>query len=176
VPRVARKSESKPKKLRDEDGVASESRHTSRWEFVMSVRPMSPDEQVVYKNMVDNLSFMKRQQWTITSYATAIFLGLLGLTQGRHLDASAIRLMTWMIALGLIGCWYLLIRVQYDKRKVRNDLDEVHKVHFDCQQRKRFRGEYKFPFLRDVDFLIVFMIVSGGAAWLVIYFLHHPVA
>jgi hypothetical protein len=89
----------------------------------MSVRPMSPDEQMVYKNMVDNLSFMKRQQWTITSYATAIFLGLLGLTQaqGRHLDASAICLLTWIIALGLIGCWYLLIRVSIRYKTIKKE-------------------------------------------------------
>src|SRR5437879_4153653 len=51
--------------------------------------PMSPDEQTVYKNMIDSLSFMKRQQWTITSYAVAIFVGLFGITHDRHLDADA---------------------------------------------------------------------------------------
>jgi hypothetical protein len=55
----------------------------------MSTRPMSPDEQIVYKNMIDGLSSMKRQQWTITSYAVAIFVGLFGLVES-ECDAVAL--------------------------------------------------------------------------------------
>jgi len=68
----------------------------------MPARPMTSDEQIVYKNMVDNLSFMKRQQWVITSYAVAIFIGLFGLTQGRSLSADAIQSLVFVVKLGCL--------------------------------------------------------------------------
>jgi hypothetical protein len=52
-------------------------------ESAMPVENMRPELQMVYKNSVDNLAGMKKQQWIITAYAIALFAGIGGLAHSQ---------------------------------------------------------------------------------------------
>jgi hypothetical protein len=133
---------------------------------------MSPDEQAVYKNMVENLSFMKRQQWLITGYTVAAFVGLYGLTNGK-INPNAIEFLIWLVIAGCILCCYFILRIQFDIARQRRRIQQVDNAHFEPAQIQRF-GTYRFYFFRDIDFLIGFICVVIVSAWVVVYLWQHP--
>ena len=133
---------------------------------------MTSDEQVVYKNMVENLSFMKRQQWVITTYVVVISVGLFGLTQGKTSPDAAGGL-SLLVAAGCLLAWYLLVRVQMDIARIRRSLEKVANEHFTAEQRSKFGMGENCPFLRDFDFVVAFMIVCAVSAWFVIFMWQH---
>jgi hypothetical protein len=134
---------------------------------------MSPDEQTVYKSSVDNLSFMKRQQWVIAGYAVAAFIGLYGLTRDK-IKPELVEILIWLVvAAGILGC-YLIIRIQFGIASQRRTLRRVAKAHFSADQIKTFGLSYRLPFLRDLDFVLCLIAMIAATAGIVIYLWLHP--
>ena len=129
---------------------------------------MSPDEQTIYKNMVENLSLMKRQQWVITAYAVAIFVGLYGLMHD-NIKPQAVEVLIWLIIVGCVLCCAMTLRIQFSIASQRRALDRVGKARFDAEQIKTFGLSYRAPFWRDIDFVLAFIAVAVVSAWIVIY-------
>ena len=136
---------------------------------------MTTDEQVVYKNMVENLAFMKRQQWAITTYVVIILVGLFGLTQGK-INPNAVEGLSCIVGAGCLLACYLLFRIQVDIATQRRSLENAAERHFTADQRSRFGMRYNHPFFHDFDFVVVFMLVCIATAWFVIFMWQHPSA
>jgi hypothetical protein len=116
----------------------------------MSVAPMRPELQIVYKNLVDNLSAMKKQQWTLTSYVVAIFAGVAPIIHLYHpcLSESARVWLTSIPVIGVIASWYFLINIQRDIAGARCTAQKIAQKYFDAQEIETFRMRYE-TFRRD---------------------------
>ena len=134
---------------------------------------MSPDEQTVYKNIVEKLSFMKRQQGVIAGYAVAAFIGLYGLTRDK-IKPELVEILIWFVVAGSILCCYLIVRAQLGIASQRRAVRRAAKAHFSAEQIKTFGLSYRLPFLRDLDFVLCLIAVVAVSAWVVIYLWLHP--
>jgi hypothetical protein len=134
---------------------------------------MSPDEQTVYNGSLDNLSFMRRQQWAIAGYAVTAFIALYGLTRDK-IKPDLVEILIWfVVAVGILGC-YLILRIQFGTASQRRTLRRLARAHFSADQIKTFGLSYRLPFLRDLDFVLCLMAVIAATAGVVVYLWLHP--
>jgi hypothetical protein len=118
---------------------------------------MTSQELTAYKHEVENLTFMKRQQWRITAYAIAILAWLLTNQKlasgpyGRHFLAL-------LILSGCIVCFYFLFRIQCEISSARTLINEVKRKYFG-NDAGTFGKLYKNTFCRDVVYPVVFAII-----------------
>jgi hypothetical protein len=134
---------------------------------------MSPDEQIVYKSSVENLSFMRRQQWLILGYAVAAFIALYGLTRDR-IKPELVEILIWLVVAGSVLGGYLILRIQLGIASQRRALRRVARAHFSAEQIKTFGLSYRLPFLRDLDLVLCLIAIIAGAAGVAIYLWLHP--
>jgi hypothetical protein len=134
---------------------------------------MSPDEQTVYKSIVENLSFMRRQQWAIAGYAVAAFIALYGLTRDK-IKPELVEILIWfVVTAGTLGC-YLILRAQLGIVSQRRALRRVARAHFSAEQIKTFGLSYRLPFLRELDFVLCLIAIVAASAGIVVYLWLHP--
>jgi len=134
---------------------------------------MSPDEQTIYKSIVANLPFMRRQQGVIAGYAVAAFIALYGLTRDK-IKPELVEILIWFVVAGsILGC-YLIVRIQLGIASQRRALRRVARAHLSAEQIKTFGLSYRLPFLRDLDFVLCLIAVISGSAGVAIYLWLHP--
>ena len=86
--------------------------------------------QLVYKDAVDNLMFLKRQQWLVTTYALTAYAALFAVA--RAISVSGLGKLWFIIAIGLVAyfAWRVLgefkkgiKRIIDAKAKTRGSID-----------------------------------------------------
>jgi hypothetical protein len=98
--------------------------------------PMSEGIKIHYKAVVDNIIFLKRQQWTITNHAIVLYAAITALATGTN-DAERVGL----TALGLVGCIFSLLctaHTQLSMSRYYQNLFEIHAKYFTGEERGEF--------------------------------------
>jgi hypothetical protein len=155
------------------DAVSAEIRYSRRLYSRGLAMAMSPDEQTVFKNSADNLSFMRRQQWAITGYAVAAFIALYALTRDK-IRPDLVEVLIWFVVAGGILCGYLILRIQFGIASHRRILRRAAKAHFSSDQIRTFGLAYRLPFLREIDFVLCLIAAVAATAAVVIHLWLHP--
>jgi hypothetical protein len=138
--------------------------------LIMTIRQMTSDEQMAFKNLTDNLALMKRQQWLIASTAVALIVGLFGLTQGKQFKPPAICLMCGFVIVVAAYCSFWVLRIQNEMKQVRHLMSEATTVYFTQEQRERFDLDDKNPGWRGWEFPVAFIFIFWITAIFAILF------
>ena len=90
---------------------------------------MSPQVSTVFKELFEELRFMKRQQWTITNYGALILGAIYAVKFPPEVHHHQTYLKALAIATAVFGSALLLL-TQSDMARSRCRLDKLHKAYF----------------------------------------------
>jgi|SRR6516164_6720462 hypothetical protein len=130
---------------------------------------VSPAGLVVFTKRIEQIDFLKKQEWTLTNYVAVIYGAIFGVSRFSPADT------TWLQALiGLAGIYGFigLLVIQYDLHDARNELDKTidwifGKYEDGLPERKNIVGPTgEGGLARDLPFLLGLMLVLGFGAWL----------
>ena len=88
---------------------------------------MSPQGQLLYKQIMDNMTFIKRQQWATTNYAVLIYAAIVYLHEKASKLDSALSVVAVLTAIFAIG---LLVWFQCDLRSLRKRVERADNSYF----------------------------------------------
>jgi hypothetical protein len=96
---------------------------------------MSDHVKIIFKQLFDEQTAIKQQQWRITNYAVLLLAGAFTLkTQTPHVvDPRAVSAIAWAIALLAAALVSLL---QCDLGRYRNRIDKIHEAYFNKDELK----------------------------------------
>ena len=98
--------------------------------------PMSEGVKVLYKEAVDNILFLKRQQWTITNHALLTFAAVVAVARGAN------NVETTLLTLLAIGAWGYAVACmahsQMTMTKYRRRLTHIYKKYFHPDEKDEF--------------------------------------
>lgn len=128
--------------------------------------PMTPQVANIYKATSENITFSKKQQWTITNYTVLIYAALFGLGRGMQAmtKCESIALTALAVATFICSTW-LLIQIQRDMGRYRVRLEKMHGEWLNEYERNVMDiRPYVSPTLRGVWFLVALIGVSAIGA------------
>jgi hypothetical protein len=94
---------------------------------------MSDHVSIIFRELLDEMKSMKRQQWTITNYFLLIGAAIFYLRD----KADVYHFHTWLRAIAVIAAVLavsMLLRIQWNMAGVRFRIDKLHKSYFDPQE------------------------------------------
>ena len=167
------------------DVLAALGRKLSKF-FVFETAPrrvtmddMSPHVSTVFKELFEELRFMKRQQWTITNYSVLILAAIywVKLPELSHGQSK----LKFLAILTAVAGSFLLLRIQSNMARSRCRLDKLHKTYFErdelegigltVNERNNLEGETWWRRIahwwRGWEFLLALMLVLWVGAYLV---------
>jgi hypothetical protein len=125
---------------------------------------VAPKALEVYKARLNNVDFIKKQQWVVTNYLALIYAAIIWVD--RSFVISRVLLMVVAGIAGAVGIG-LLIKFQFDLRRARRGSDKATKYCFTDDQRSAEHLELpedKRPFLRGSEVLVAHLAVCIGGA------------
>jgi len=109
----------------------------------MANRPMeNPERQMpvhveaAYKDAVDNIIFLKRQQWLATNYALLVYAAIFVISA--HYFSRTDLARNWLGVLTIatfVIHWYMLHLFQREIEKFRNRLGWIYRTYFSAEER-----------------------------------------
>ena len=129
----------------------------------------------VYQGEVEQLRFMKRQQWAITNYLVAIFAGILAVDEfvkhpPQWQNCTAIAIVVGATALAMA----LLAVIQSHMHGVRKRLARIYSEYYTSDERQLLDlSEQPTSIRRDLPFLLALFLVCIVGAAIVIYAVVH---
>jgi hypothetical protein len=128
--------------------------------------------QILYKAMIEQLTYVKRQQWTITNYLMLIYAAIFWLAKNSDKLYAGEQCILSSLTI-LAGASVALISiVQYDLRDARDRIKETEKAIFDPPERAAFQTErHQGLHPRGLAFLVTLISVCVLGAGLLIWFL-----
>jgi hypothetical protein len=134
---------------------------------------LTPHALALYKQMLEGLNFIKRQQWATTNYAALLYAAMVWFGQHTGPRAtrplSALAIITALVAIGL------LLKFQYDLGKSREHIAIVNR-HFFVRKEKEILGikdQDEDRFTRGRTILAALISVCAVGAVLVLIALNH---
>ncbi len=126
---------------------------------------------IVYKDAIDNLMFMKKQQWAVTNYLVAIFAGVFAFSRAIvNLGIGERIALASLITLALCYGVYLLVAIQVGMAKFRRRLAWINQSFFTEDERQSLELlPVPKSTLHNWDFLFGLIGVATIAAGLVLY-------
>ena len=97
---------------------------------------LSEGMKVHYKAVVDNILFLKRQQWTITNHAIVLYAAVVALVK----DATSAERVA-LTGLALVGCVFSMLctaHTQMSMTRYYQNLFEIHSKYFTGDERSTF--------------------------------------
>jgi hypothetical protein len=98
--------------------------------------PMSEGVKILYKESVDNVIFLKKQQWTITNYSLVAFAAVVALSKGSNNVEST------LLTVIAFGAWLYaticMIHTQMTLTKYRARLVHIYHKYFHEEEREAF--------------------------------------
>jgi hypothetical protein len=134
---------------------------------------LTPHALALYNQMLDDLNFIKRQQWATTNYAALLYAAMVWFGQhsgpGAICPLSTLAIITALVAIGL------LFKFQHDLGKLRERIAKVNKYCFAGKEKEVFdikdRDEDRFT--RGGPILGALILVCAIGAALVLIALNH---
>lgn len=125
----------------------------------------------VYKALLDNMQFVKKQQWSITNYLILILAALFGISRTFQPLTACEKLVESTFAV-IASCYgiYLLILMQIHMADTRRRLKKIHDTCLTCEEIMILGiSDYSRPFAEGTSFLIGFIGVTLISTTLVIF-------
>jgi hypothetical protein len=138
---------------------------------------LSEQGVVTYKAMLDQLDFLKKQQWIITTNAVLIYAAISWLSKDLLSSVPARFILTAVTAITCVYSVILLCAVQRDLKDARCRVQEANEQIFELDENaalgiKKYQGPHGR--WRRWQFLFAFIAVSVVGAVLLILWLWEP--
>jgi hypothetical protein len=131
---------------------------------------MSEAVKIHYKAVIDNILFLKRQQWTITNYALLLYAAV-GTMASKATDAEKIAF-TALAIIGLLFGLHCVRHTQKSMTRYYNNLFDIHQIYFTAEERDTFKTlTYRPDFHHNGEFIWGLMAVNVLAFALTFYFI-----
>ena len=102
------------------------------------VRQMPAHMQAAYKEAVDNIIFLKRQQWVATNYAILVYAAIFVISGSYFSRTDFARNTLGLITLVTFGIhWYMVYLFQDAISKFRHRLDWIYQTYFSGEEQAR---------------------------------------
>jgi hypothetical protein len=133
--------------------------------------PMSEGVKILYKGAIDNVIFLKRQQWIITNYSLVAYAAVVALAK----NATAVE-KTILVLLAVAASFYAvscMLHTQHTLGKLRASIDHIYRTHFTEQERADYRfwpvppGFWYTP-LFIVGLIATNLIAAAAAIYLIL--------
>lgn len=98
---------------------------------------MSEGVKILYKGAIDNIIFLKRQQWIITNYALIVYAAVFALSRGTNGVEKT--LLTLVAGSGWAYATYCMGHTQYTLHKLRRSLFLIYQAYFTEKEREAFK-------------------------------------
>jgi len=128
---------------------------------------LSEQTLIIYRAMFEQISFLKKQQWTITNYLLLVYAAVFSIK--KEVASATWWVPEWVLAVGIgLACLYglyALTIVQLDLAKARKDIDAVNAVIFGATERTQLKiKKEEHPFGRGLPFTagLVLVLVFGA--------------
>ncbi len=101
-----------------------------------SLIPMSEGVKILYKEAVDNILFLKRQQWTITNHALVAFAAVVAVSRGaNNVETTLLTLLAAAAWLYAVAC---MLHTQMTMTKYRLRLTHIYQKYFHKEEKDQF--------------------------------------
>jgi DNA integrity scanning protein DisA with diadenylate cyclase activity len=130
---------------------------------------LSDQALVVYKALHEQISFLKKQQWTITNYLVLLYAAVFAVKREISPQLDMMWFLRIVTAIGaLYGLW-ILMAIQFDLMRARERLDRTDKAIFSRTEftQLNLKNEHH-PFFQGLSFTIALVGVVVVGAVLVI--------
>lgn len=136
----------------------------------MDVKDMPKRIEIVYKDALDNIAFLKKQQWIITGYGIAVFAALFAIAERVKPSVNG---RVVLIGLALLAAGYgfmVLIGFYSAMKKFRDRLDWIYRNFFDASEQDGLRlgriRTHEYAFVGGLSgSLVIGAIVASIAIW-----------
>jgi len=145
----------------------------------MANRPMeNPERQMpvhveaAYKDAVDNIIFLKKQQWLTTNYALLVYAAIFVISA--HYFSRTDLARNWLGVLTIatfVIHWYMLHLFQREIEKFRNRLGWIYRTYFSAEERAGLDVKLEPPNWYQPEVYIGLIAVSFVGAVLTAVFL-----
>jgi hypothetical protein len=145
----------------------------------MANRPMeNPERQMpvhveaAYKDAVDNIIFLKRQQWLATNYVLLVYAAIFVISA--HYFSRTDLARNWLGVLTIatfVIHWYMLHLFQREIEKFRNRLGWIYRIYFSAEERAGLDVKLEPPNWYQPEVYIGLIAVSFVGAVLTAVFL-----
>lgn len=104
---------------------------------IKSVQEMSEGVKILYKGAIDNIIFLKRQQWVITNYTLIAYAAVVALAKNAN-DVE--KTLLTLLAAGAWGyAFFCMIHTQMTLTKLRGSLFHIYQTYFSDDERAVFK-------------------------------------
>jgi membrane-bound acyltransferase YfiQ involved in biofilm formation len=97
---------------------------------------LTPHALALYNKMLDDLNFIKRQQWATTNYAALLYAAMVWF--GQHSEPRAICPLSTLAIITALVAIGLLFKFQHDLGKLRERIAKVSKYCFAGKEKEVF--------------------------------------
>jgi hypothetical protein len=132
----------------------------------------SPQMVIVHKDAIDNIMFLKQQQWRVTNYAIAIYAAIFAVFRAYPPVACERVALAFIVMAVFSYSSYLLAKLQWSMTKYRRRLARINSECFtdkEVEDLELFRDPKKY--FHDGELLIVLIAASLIGAGLNAYYL-----
>jgi hypothetical protein len=139
--------------------------------------PMSPRMSghalILYKARIDQIEFLKKQQWTVTNYLALIYAAIVWIGYNTQKSPQVVCILSATAILAAIVGIGLLFWFQNDTKRTRVALYKMNTFAFSGEERDAFDIKPDLnPFARGWHVLAALIGVSVVGAFLVVLALH----
>lgn len=130
---------------------------------------MSDAVKIQYKGAIDNLLFLKRQQWVITNYSLIVYAAVIALAKDASDQEKAA-----LTVLATIGCVYAIHCMRHTQKTLTryyNNLFDMQKKYLTAAERVEYKTLSERPGFNHNGEFIWGLIIANGLAFLLTFYL-----
>jgi hypothetical protein len=97
---------------------------------------MSEGVKILYKGAIDNIIFLKRQQWVITNYALVVYAAVITIAKNATINEK------WALSILAVAAWlygtWCMVHTQRSLTKLRGSIFHIYQTFFTEDERRAF--------------------------------------
>lgn len=125
--------------------------------------PMSEGVKILYKGAIDNVIFLKRQQWIITNYSLVVYAAVVGLSKAAN-DVER-TLLTVVAGLAFAYAVSCMIHTQMSLTKLRTTIDIIWKTYFTSGEAEKYKFWKTTPTFFYTPLFIIGLVFANAVAF-----------
>lgn len=130
---------------------------------------MSEGVKILYKGAIDNIIFLKRQQWTITNYALVVYAAVVAISKNAGVHEK------WALSLLAFGAWaygsWCMVHTQRTMTRLRRSMHHIYQTYFTEDERQAYTLWGKAPSFHYTPEFIYGLLIAHVVALVVTVYL-----
>jgi hypothetical protein len=103
----------------------------------MTEPTMSEGVKILYKGAIDNIIFLKRQQWIITNYSLVVYAIMAALARNAGNVEKTILVVVALCAFGYsVAC---MVHTQGTMKRLRDSMSHIYQTYFSLEEREAYK-------------------------------------